>query len=66
MLFGIGKVLARLMQAMVSAEKAFQRFGLGYRPQAHPGQLRRAAVELAQQWRQDKVLRRLEVRRARR
>lgn len=30
--------------------------------EAHPSQLRRASVELAKDWRQDKVLRRLEVR----
>lgn len=30
--------------------------------EAHPGQLRRAAVELAKAWRQDRVLRHLQAR----
>jgi ATP-dependent protease HslVU (ClpYQ) peptidase subunit len=35
---------------------------LEQRLQEHPGQLRRAAVELAKVWRQDRILRHLEVR----
>jgi ATP-dependent HslUV protease, peptidase subunit HslV len=53
-----GKVLAGFAGAVVDALTLFEKFE-GYL-EAHPGDLRRAAVELAKEWRTDKYLRNLE------
>ncbi|MCE2802315.1 MAG: ATP-dependent protease subunit HslV [Gemmatimonadota bacterium] len=53
-----GKVLAGFAGAAADALTLFERFE--EKLQRHPGNLQRAAVELAKDWRQDRALRRLE------
>ena len=53
-----GQVIAGFAGATADAFTLFER--LEAKLEAHPGQLLRAAVELAKDWRQDRVLRRLE------
>ena len=53
-----GKVLAGFAGAAADALTLFERFE--EKLQHHPGNLQRAAVELAKDWRQDRALRRLE------
>jgi ATP-dependent HslUV protease subunit HslV len=53
-----GRVLAGFAGAAADAFALFERFES--RLEAHRGNLRRAAVELAKEWRTDRVLRRLE------
>ncbi len=55
---GEGKVLAGFAGAVADALALFERFE-GHL-EAHPDDLRRAAVELAKEWRTDKYLRNLE------
>ncbi|MFM9013154.1 MAG: ATP-dependent protease subunit HslV [Gemmatimonadota bacterium] len=52
-----GKVLAGFAGAAADALTLFERFE--EKLQRHPGNLQRAAVELAKDWRQDRALRRL-------
>ncbi|MEY4609558.1 MAG: ATP-dependent protease HslV [Gemmatimonadota bacterium] len=53
-----GKVLAGFAGAAADALTLYERFE--EKLQRHPGNLQRAAVELAKDWRQDRALRRLE------
>jgi ATP-dependent HslUV protease subunit HslV len=53
-----GKVLAGFAGATADAFTLFERFEA--KLQAHSGQLLRAAVEMAKDWRTDRALRRLE------
>ncbi len=53
-----GKVLAGFAGAAADALALFEKFESHL--EAHPGDLRRAAVELAKEWRTDKYLRNLE------
>ncbi len=55
---GEGKVLAGFAGGVADAITLFERFEKQL--SRFPGSLKRAAVELAKEWRQDKVLRRLE------
>ncbi len=55
---GNGKVLVGFAGAAADALALFEKFE-GYL-EAHPGDLRRAAVELAKEWRTDKYLRNLQ------
>ena len=53
-----GQVIAGFAGAVADALTLFERFEAQL--EAHSGQLRRASVELAKEWRTDRVLRRLE------
>jgi ATP-dependent HslUV protease subunit HslV len=53
-----GKVLAGFAGAVADAMQLFEKFE--EKLEKHPGNLPRAAVELAKDWRSDRVLRRLE------
>jgi len=53
-----GKVLAGFAGAAADSLALLERFEA--KLQAHPGNIRRAAIELAKDWRTDRVLRRLE------